>query len=125
MHHVVGKVSKSLVIVLEIIGIQFSPSVWVDSARENVQKGGFTSTTGSHDGGDFSGLEDATDSLENFLLFVGLFARNGSFDRVVGDFDRVVYILKDNVDTFVEVIGHDLFGALLRVGKFGLDEFKH
>jgi hypothetical protein len=58
-----------------------------DSTSQHIEKGGFSGTTGAHDGIDFSGLEDATDVLEDGFIKISFFEGKFVLIGLIGDFD--------------------------------------
>ncbi len=106
MHDIICKVSKSLVTVLQVVGVKFSACIGGDSAGKDVEESCFPCTTGSHDGCDLTSFDYTADSFKNSLLLVCFFTGYVTLVLIVRDINRVVYVLEYDIDSISGILMH-------------------
>jgi hypothetical protein len=84
----------------------------IDAACENIKQGRFTSTTGTHNRVDFSGLENTTDVFENGFFDGTFLARDFAFDSFIRYLDRVRDVFEQDIDSTGFFLIHEGFFSI-------------
>ncbi len=101
LHHIVCELSKLFVFILKLVGIELSTLLVIYSTWKDVKQSGFSCTTGTHDGSTCASLEDSTHIFQDFLCLEKLFAWNGTWLWFIRNFNRIWYIFKRNINSWL------------------------